>query len=147
MAIASEATRRFSVRLQTLINKEVIVTTTTGRKYTGRLLGIDTSSLSIILVKAKDEEGKTWPLVLVSGRVLAEILLSEESIFDAEEFARFLTSRGIPQHYIRIYSDINVVEVAKTLRVSKDGVEGSGPLAQRIRTLYLEYLRSKGVEV
>lgn len=145
--MASEATRRFTARLQTLINKDVIVNTTTGKTYTGKLFGVDHQTLSLILVKARDQDGKAWPLVLISGNILAEILLSEESVFDAEEFANFLTARGVPPHYVRIYKDLNVVEVAKTVRVSKDGVEGTGPMAQRVRTLYLEYLRSKGVEV
>ncbi len=147
MALASEAARRFTVKFQSLINKDIIVTTTTGKTYTGKLYGFDQNSMSVILVKARDSDGKNWPLVIVSGNVLAEILLTEESVFDAEEFSTFLTSRGIPPHYIRVYRDLNVVEVSKSIRVSKNGVEGSGPMAQKIRTLYLEYLRSKGVEV
>ncbi len=147
MAIASEAARRFTVKLQTLINKDVIVNTTTGKSYQGKLFGFDHNTMSLILVKARESTGKTWPLVVISGNILAEILLSEEAVFDAEEFAEFLASRGIPQHYIRIHRDLNIVEISKTIRVSRDGVEGSGPMAQKIRTLYLEYLRSKGVEV
>lgn len=147
MALASEAARRFTVKFQSLINKDVIVRTTTGKTYTGKLYGFDQTSMSVILVKVRDSDGKNWPLVIVSGNVLAEILLTEEAVFDAEEFSTFLTSRGIPPHYIRVYRDLNVVEVSKNIRVSKNGVEGSGPMAQKIRTLYLEYLRSKGVEV
>ncbi len=147
MALASEASRRFVFKLNTLLNKEVIVSTTKGSTYKGKLYGFDHSTLSIILVAATDSEGKRWPIVMVPGHSITELLVEETAIFDAKEFADFLVKNGIAMHQIRIYEDLNIVEVARSVRVSKDGVEGSGPLAQRIHTLYREFLRRKGVEV
>ncbi len=147
MALATEASRRFVVKLNTLLGKNVVVDTVKGKTFRGKLYGLDHASLSIALVGAVDEAGNKWPLVIVTGHNIAEIMVEESAIFDAKEFADFLVRHGgIALHQVRVYEDINVVEVARSVRVSKDGVEGSGPLAQRVHTLYREYLRRKGVE-
>jgi len=147
MALASEASRRFVFKLNTLLNKDVIVSTSKGSTYKGKLYGFDHSTLSIILVGAVDQDGKKWPVVMVPGHSITELLVEESAVFDAKEFAEFLTKHGIAMHQIRIYEDLNIVEIARSVKVTKDGVEGAGPLAQRIHTLYKEYLRKKGVEV
>ncbi len=148
MAFASEAARRFGVKLNALLDKKVVVKLTTGREYRGKLAGFDMNTMSVALEVASDNENRNWPIAIIHGNVISEILVEESSIFNAKEFAGFLTRHGgIPPHQIRVYEDINVVEIARTIRVSKDGVEGIGPLAHRVNTLYREYLRRKGVNI
>ena len=148
MAFATEATRRFTARLNSLLDKTITVRLTNGRAYTGKLVGFEHSSLSLVLESATDNENKNWPIVIIRGGVISEILVSETAIFDAKEFAEFLVRYGgIPLHQIKVYEDLNVVEVAKSVRVTKNGVEGAGPLAHRLNTLFREYLRRKGVRV
>ncbi len=147
MALAAEASRRFTSKLNTLLDKKVIVRLSNGRTYKGRLSGIDMNSLSLLLEAAEDQAGGQWPTVVVYGSSITEILVEEEAVFVAREFADFLAKHGgIGWHLMRVYDDINVLEVTKSVRVTKDGVEGSGPLAQKVYTLYKEYLRSKGVK-
>ncbi|MEM0340514.1 MAG: Lsm family RNA-binding protein [Acidilobaceae archaeon] len=148
MSIPSEASRRLYSKLSSLLDKEVSVKLTNGRLYKGKLGGLDFSNLNMILEKAVDSDGRTWPLVFISGTSISEVILEEGSVFDAKEFAEFLAVQGgIGRHLIKIYEDVNIVEIGKMIRVSANGIEGSGPMAQKIHTLYLEYLRSKGVRV
>ncbi len=148
MAYASEAARRFTMKLNSLLNKNIILKLKNGKEYKGRLAGYDMNTLSIALEAASDSEGKSWPIAIIYGDVISEILVEESAIFNAREFAEFLyQAGGIPPHQIRVFEDINVVEVAKTIRVTKDGVEGVGPLAHKVNSLFREYLRRKGVRV
>jgi len=145
MALATEAARRFAAKLNSMLDKRITVVLTSGKEYVGKLVGIDATSMSLVLEKAESSGGAKVPLVFIYGSSISEIILTEESIFDAKEFAEFLEREGgIGRHLIKVYEDINVVEVSKNVRVSKDGVEGSGVLAQRIHTLFMEYMRQKG---
>lgn len=146
MAYASEAVRRLTVKLNSMLGKKVSVTTTSGKRFSGVLAGIDPSSMTLILENAVEEGSpdSSIPLVVVSGNVLAEIYASEESLFKAREFAEFIVKYGgIARHQVKLYDDVNVVEVGG-VRVTENGVEGSGILAQKIYTLYREYMRRKG---
>ncbi len=148
MVFASDAARRFTVKLNTLLDKVIIVKLVNGRTYKGKLAGFDQSTLSIALEAAVDNENNNWPIAIIYGSTISEILVEEGSIFSAKEFSEFLIKHGgIPPHQIRVYEDINVVEIARSVKVSKDGVEGAGPLAHRINTLFREYMRRKGVRI
>lgn len=148
MAYAGDAARRYMSRLVSLIDKNITVRLKNGRTYKGKLVGFEPNTLNIALEGVADEEGNSWPLVIVKGDVVGEILIEKEAIFDAKEFAEFIVKHGgIPHHQVRVYEDINVVEVARSVRVTKDGVEGAGPLAFRLNSLFREYLRRKGVKV
>ena len=145
---AAEPARRFTARLNSLIDHVVTAVTRDGRVYTGKLTGFDPSSLSIVLEDVKDQQGGSWPVVLLMGGNLAEIRLQEAEVFNAKEFAEFVSRFGnIDKTLVKVYDDANVVEIGRNIRVTKNGVEGSGPLAQKVYTLYREYLRTKGVTV
>ncbi len=148
MVFASDAARRFTVKLNTLLDKVVIVKLVNGRYYKGKLSGFDQATLSLALEAATDSENNNWPIAIIYGNTISEILVEEGAIFSAKEFSEFLVKHGgIPAHQIRVYEDINIVEIARSVKVSKDGVEGSGPLAHRINTMFREYMRRKGVRV
>jgi small nuclear ribonucleoprotein (snRNP)-like protein len=148
MAFASEAARRFMAKLNNLLDKNIVVRLNNGRIYKGVLVGFDPNTLSLALEKAIDNEENSWPIAIVRGESVSEILIEQGAIFDAKEFAEFIVKVGnIPAYQVRVYDDINVVEVARSVRVSKDGVEGAGPLAHRLNSLFREYLRRKGVRV
>ncbi|AFZ70965.1 small nuclear ribonucleoprotein [Caldisphaera lagunensis DSM 15908] len=146
MSASPEPARRFVSRLNSLLDRNVTIKLINGRTYTGKLTGYDPTTYSIMLESAKDNEGNIWPLSIIYGNNISEILMGESEIFNAKEFSEFLSRFGnIEKHLIKVYDDINVVEVGKSIKVSKDGVEGSGPLAQKIYSIYREYLRTKGI--
>jgi small nuclear ribonucleoprotein (snRNP)-like protein len=147
LALPSEALRRFASKLNSIIDKKVKVTLNNGKVYTGKLYAIDYNSLNTILEFAADGEGNEYPLVIINGSDIVEVVLEEGGFFDAKEFAEFIVKHGIARHMIKVYEDLGVVEVGRGIRITKDGVEGAGPMAQRLFTLYREYLRRKGVNV
>ncbi|GAB6148398.1 Lsm family RNA-binding protein [Stetteria hydrogenophila] len=142
MSALGEAARRLTIKLNSLLGKEVTVVLRDGKRYTGKVSGLDAGSLTLALEPARDGEGNSWPLAIISGGSISEILVTETSKFNAEEFAEFLIKYGgFAPHSVKVYPESNVVEVSRSVRVTKDGVEGAGPLAQRVYTLYKEYLR------
>jgi len=150
MAYPTEPLRRLTSKLLSLIDSPVVVILRDGRKYTGTLVGIDTQSLTLALSDARvgGEDEKGIPLVIIRGDVISEIISYEYSVFDPEEFADFLVRHGgIERHLIRVYKDLGVVEIGRGVRVTKDGVEGSGALAHRAYSLFREYMRQKGAKV
>ena len=148
MAFAGDATRRYMARLTNLLDKTVTVRLNNGRTYKGKLVGFEPNTLNLVLEGATDNSKNSWPIVIVRGESISEILIEKEAIFDAKEFADFIVRYGgIPHHQVRVFEDINVVEVARSIRVTKDGVEGAGPLAFKLNSLFREYLRRKGVRV
>nr|UMA73082.1 putative LSM domain-containing protein ITB [uncultured archaeon] len=148
MSVAAEPARRFTAKVNGLIDRVVITVTKDGRAYTGRPTGFDPATMSVILEEVKDQQGASWPFVLIMGSNIAEIRVSESEVFNAKEFAEFLARFGnIDRSLIRVFEDANAVEVSRSVRVTKNGVEGVGPLAQKVNTLFREYLRTKGVSV
>ncbi|MGC8573434.1 MAG: Like-Sm ribonucleoprotein, core [Caldisphaera sp.] len=146
MSASPEPARRFVSRLNSLLDRSVTIKLTNGRYYVGKLTGYDPATYSVMLESAKDNEGNLWPVSIIYGGSISEILIGESEIFNAKEFSEFLTRFGnIEKHLIKVYDDINVVEIGKNIKVSKDGVEGSGPLAQKIYSIFREYLRTKGI--
>lgn len=149
MAYPTEPLRRLTSKILALMESPVIVVLKNGRKYDGKLLGIDTQSLTLALADARVEGSEErLPLVIIRGDSISEIISLEYSFFDPEEFAEFIVKHGgIERHLIRVHKDLGVVEIGRGVRVTKDGVEGSGALAHRAYSLYREYLRQKGVKI
>jgi small nuclear ribonucleoprotein (snRNP)-like protein len=148
LAYPAEPLRRLNSKIMSLIDQEIMVRLRDGRSYEGRLEGIDPQSLTLVLRDAKGSDGEQVPLIIIHGDVISEIAATEYTVFDPEEFAEFAVKHGgIERHLIRVHKDLGIVEIGRGVRVTKDGVEGSGILAQRAYTLYREYLRQKGVKV
>jgi len=146
MAVSPEPARRFVSKLNSMLDRLVTVRLLNGRNYFGKLSGYDPSTYTLMLENAKDDQGNSWPLAIIFSNNISELLIGEGEIFNAKEFSEFLMRFGnIERHLIRVYDDINVVEIGRNIKASKDGVQGSGPLAQKIYSIYREYLRTKGV--
>jgi hypothetical protein len=79
--------------------------------------------------------------------VISEIILKTAPIFDAREFAEILQRNlSLRPGDIKLYDDVGVITVMEKIRVTESGVEGTGPMAQRIYDLYNDYIskRKKG---
>lgn len=148
MTLAAEPSRRLVAKLNGMLDKNILVRLSSGKTYKGKLVGFDINNLNMVLEAVEDSEGNRWALVLIGGHSVSEVILEEGSVFDAKEFAEYLVTHGnIGRHLIKVYEDVNIVEVGKIVRVTASGVEGTGPMAQKVHTLFMEYLRSKGLRV
>ena len=134
----SVAQRKFFTEVATLVDKSVIVTTTTGKTFSGTLIGINPDTLSLCLAEAKDEEGKILHRVFLNGNVVAQIL-SVEKPFDLKALADRL-EKVFPT-MVKLYEDKGFIWVMDKVKVTEKGVvEGSGPAAERVQKVYEQFI-------
>ncbi len=130
----SVAQRKLATEIAALVDKNVTVNTTTGKKVVGTLLGINPDNLSLCLAEAKDETGITARRVFLNGAVVAQIT-STEKPFDLKALAGRL-EKVFPT-MVKLYEDQGFIWVMDKVKVTERGVvEGSGPAAERVQRVY-----------
>jgi len=134
----SAAERRFLGEVGSLIDKTVMVTTSSNKSYTGTLVGIYPDSLSLCLANASDEKGQVIHRVILSGNVVAQILAIEKA-FDLRGLAERL-EKVFPR-MVRLYEKEGFIWVMDKIKVTENGiVEGSGPAAERVQRVYSQFI-------
>jgi small nuclear ribonucleoprotein (snRNP)-like protein len=132
------AQRKFFTEVAALVDKNVMVITTTGKTYSGSLIGINPDTLSLCLADAKDEEGRTLHRVFLNGSVVAQII-SVEKPFDLKALADRL-EKVFPT-MVKLYEDKGFIWVMDKVKVTEKGVvEGSGPAAERVQKVYEQFV-------
>ncbi|MEM0240124.1 MAG: Lsm family RNA-binding protein [Candidatus Nezhaarchaeales archaeon] len=135
------ASRRFLTELSSLLDKKVKVIISSGSSYEGKLIAYDQSTFSLILANAKDERGNVYARVLINGHYVTQILRLEEP-FDLKGLAEVL-EKAFPNMVV-LHEDAGVITVMDRVRVSEAGViEGSGPIAERVKRIFEEFVASK----
>jgi len=133
----SVAQRKYFAEVSALMDRAVVVATTTGKTYSGTLIGINPDNLSLCLSGAKDEEGKKLHRVFLNGSVVAQIL-GVEKPFDLKSLADRL-EKVFPT-MVRLYEDKGFIWVMDKVKVTEKGVvEGSGPAAERVQKVYDQF--------
>ena len=134
----SVAQRKFFSEVAALIEKTVIVETTTGKKFIGTLTGIHPDSLNLCIAEAKDEAGQVAHRVFLTGNVISQIS-STEKPFDLKSLANRL-EKVFPT-MVKLYEDKGFIWVMNKVKVTEKGVvEGSGPAAERVQRVYNQFL-------
>ncbi len=134
----SVAQRKFFIEVAALVDKPVMVTTTTGKTFTGTLIGINQDNLSLCISEAKDEAGKVAHRVFLNGTVVAQILSSEKP-FDLKALATRL-EKVFPT-MVKLYDDKGFIWVMDKVKLTEKGVvEGSGPAADRVQKVYEQFM-------
>jgi small nuclear ribonucleoprotein (snRNP)-like protein len=132
------AQRKFFTEVAALVDKNVMVATTTGKTYNGSLVGINPDTLSLCLADAKDEEGRILHRVFLNGSVVAQII-SVEKPFDLKALADRL-EKVFPT-MVKLYEDKGFIWVMDKVKVTEKGVvEGSGPAAERVQKVYAQFV-------
>jgi small nuclear ribonucleoprotein (snRNP)-like protein len=130
----SVAQRKYFTEVSALADKNVIVTTTNGKKFNGILIGINPDNLSLCLSKAKDEDGRIMHRVFLNGNIVAHIFAVEKP-FDLKALAERL-EKVFPT-MVRLYEDKGFIWVMDKVKLTEKGVvEGSGPAAERVQKVY-----------
>ncbi len=141
--IMSSSTRKFFVELQNLMNKKVRVVTVTNHIFEGELQGFDQNTLSICLVNAADSEGVKYHRVFILGHQLATIFEVEKP-FDLKGLADEISKLFPQPGQVKLHESAGVISVLDNkITVTEDGVEGEGPLAERINAVYSKYMEEK----
>jgi small nuclear ribonucleoprotein (snRNP)-like protein len=130
----SVAQRKYFTEVSALADKNVIVVTTSGKKFNGILIGINPDNLSLCLSEAKDEEGRILHRVFLNGNIVAHIFAVEKP-FDLKALAERL-EKVFPT-MVRLYEDKGFIWVMDKVKLTEKGVvEGSGPAAERVQKVY-----------
>jgi small nuclear ribonucleoprotein (snRNP)-like protein len=130
----SVAQRKYFTEVSALADKNVIVMTTSGKKFTGILTGINPDNLSLCLSEAKDDEGRILHRVFLNGNIVAQIFAVEKP-FDLKALAERL-EKVFPT-MVRLYEDKGFIWVMDKVKLTEKGVvEGSGPAAERVQKVY-----------
>jgi len=139
--MSAVADRRFMEEIAGLLQKGVTVSTSNGKNYTGILSGVDSHSLNVCLSAAKDETGKVYHKLFLSGSSVTQIFSSEKP-FDLQALADRL-DRVFPR-MVKVSEGAGIIVVMDRIRVSEKGIlEGSGPAAERVQKVYEEFIRGQ----
>lgn len=137
----STARRKFFGEVAALLDKTVMVVTMDGKAYSGTLAGINPDTLSLCLADAKDEKGKVMHRIFLNGSAVASISAIEKP-FDLKALAERL-DKVFPT-LVRLYEDKGFIWVMDKIKVTEKGViEGSGPAAERVQTVYEHFVSEK----
>ncbi|QKQ99873.1 Sm ribonucleo [Metallosphaera tengchongensis] len=138
------STKRIMGDMNTLLDKTVIVKLSNGRSYSGLLSSYELNPFIIGLANAKDNENNVYYKVFINGLMISEVIVKSPPLFDVREFAEMLQKTlGLRQGDVKLYEEAGVITVMEKIKVSESGVEGSGPMAQRIYDLYNDYIAKK----
>ncbi len=131
--------RRFMEELSTLLQKQITIVTSSAKNYNGILSGVDSHTLNVCLTEAKDETGKLFPKLFLSGSIVTQIYSSEKP-FNLQALADRL-ERVFPR-MIKLNEEAGIIVVMERIRVSEKGIiEGTGPAAERVQKVYDEFVR------
>ena len=140
----STGARQFFKELASLIGATVVVSTSTGKTLTGKMKGYDPTSLSVVLADARDADGTLFHRIVLTGHTIVELVKTEDP-FDLKGLAEQLETI-FPPGEVRFIEDARVIVVLNKVRVTEEGVEGSGPLADRIRKVYTRFVEEQEVK-
>ena len=139
--MSSAADRKFSEELALLLQKPIVVETSSGKRYTGILSGVDTDTLTVCIADCTDESGKTVHRLFVTGRSIAQMYTVEKP-FALQSLADRL-ERVFPR-MVRVVEGAGVIVVMDKIRVGEKGImEGSGPAAERVQRVYDEFMKEQ----
>ena len=137
----STGARHFFKELAALIGATVVVSTNKGKTLTGKMRGYDPATLSVVLADAHDKKGALYHRIVVTGHTILELIKTEDP-FDLKGLAEQLETL-FPPGEVRFLEDARVIVVLNKVRVTEQGVEGTGPLADRIRKVYTRFVEEQ----
>ena len=134
------ASRNYLKELIPLVDKYVAVETKTDETSFGILKGIHPETMMIVLKDAKRKsDGRQFPRVIIHGNTIAIIYLEEEP-FDLEGLKAEL-EKAFPQPgSIKYYPEAETITILDRVKVTEQGVEGTGLIADRVRQIWQRYV-------
>ncbi len=135
------AMRAFNREMAAVVGATVEVELTNGKNYAGTLIGIDQNSLSIVLEEVTGDA--VVPKMFIYGPSIVSFSVSEKEV-SIEGLAREL-EKQFPPGGIVYHQDTGIIIVMNKIRISPEGVDGSGPLAERVRQIAEPWLRDRGL--
>lgn len=135
----------FNKELADLKGKYITVVTTTGKSFNGLLKAWNPDTFDLCLSNVN--EGKnSYFKVFLRGPIISEILISEQP-FDLRGLALELQDRlNLLEADVKLYADARMIQVLNKVKVTEKGVEGTGPVADRVRVVFEQFMESLAEE-
>ncbi len=135
------ASKRFTDELSLLLDKNVVVSTSSGIKISGRLIAYNPTDYSLWLADAQTSDGRTIIKLFIAGREVSMIELIE---LGPDLQALYERINRLFPNMARYYKEAGVIVVMDRIRVTKDGVvEGTGPAAERVQKIWEEWKKEQ----
>lgn len=146
MSMVGQAKRTFQKEITVFNNKRVAVILKNGRKYVGELKGLSPETLTCVLIKAKrDDDTNEIHRICLNGDQIAEIYLEEEP-FNLLGLKDELETIFRRPGDVKVYDEAGLIVVLERVKVSETGVEGTGPVADRVRAIFNRYSSNQASE-
>jgi len=130
--------RQFNTELGNLIDKIVKVYLNDDKFFVGQLKGVSEDT-DLILNNAKNEKGKMFPTLLIRNNYYNFVSLEEEP-FPMQALADRIATI-FPKGHVDYIEEQGVISILSgKIIVNEDGVKGSGPSAERVRTIYKQFI-------
>ncbi|NHJ03373.1 MAG: hypothetical protein EAX90_00995 [Candidatus Heimdallarchaeota archaeon] len=131
----------FNKELADLKDKYITVVSTTGKSFNGLLKSWNPDTFDLCLTNVI--EGKnSYFKVFLRGPTIAEILVNEQP-FDLNALAAELQSRlNLLEADVKVFNDARIIQVLNKVKVSEKGVEGTGPVADRVRAVFDQFMET-----
>ena len=134
---------RFFGEFTKMLNSRVKVITSS-KVYTGALVGYDRTTMTICLKEASDNEGATYSKIVIYGQTIHEIIETKKA-FDLKKLAEDLQTM-FPRGEVKLDTEADAIIVLNKIKVTEKGVQGTGPLAERVRNVYDRFIDSMEAE-
>ena len=128
--------KNFKIELNTFAGKNVIIETISGKKIKGVLIGLNPDDMSLIVGDAV-VDNQQHHRIFLAGQTVAEIYLGEAP-FDIQGLRTEL-ERVFKKSGVRYFEDTQTILVMDRYKVTEEGVEGEGPVADRVRRIWSNF--------
>ncbi|MFW9909605.1 MAG: Lsm family RNA-binding protein [Candidatus Thorarchaeota archaeon] len=135
------AMRAFNREMAAVVGATVEVELNNGKKYSGTLVGIDQTTLSIILAEVTGDAAV--PKMFIYGNSIVSFSVSEKEV-SIEGLAKEL-EKQFPPGGVQYFPDRQIIVVMNRIRITPEGVDGSGPLYERILQIAEPWLKERGL--
>jgi hypothetical protein len=133
------ASKRFNDEFALILDKTVKVVASTG-VYTGRVLAYNPGDYSLWMADVKEEKGETYSKLFLAGHSILRVEVLETGP-DLSQLAERL-NRLFP-NLVVYHKESDTIVVMDRLRVTREGVFGEGPAAERVKRVYEEFMREQ----
>ncbi|MHA1527003.1 MAG: Lsm family RNA-binding protein [Promethearchaeota archaeon] len=129
--------RLFNTEMQGLIDKVVKVYLEEDKFFVGQLKGVSEDG-NLILNNAKNEKNKTFPKILIRNSFYNFVSVEEEP-FPMQALADRI-AKIFSKGHVDYKEDQNVISILNgKIIVDEEGVRGSGPSAERVKTIFEQF--------
>ena len=142
----------YTRELSSFLGKRVVVdtiSTTPDQKpktYTGKMTAIVPEGgsgfvvLKDVIVKEGDQQVNKFHKIFINGNLVSTIVV-EDVPFDLPKLAMELEKTFRRPGDVKLYEDSGLIVVLERVKVTEKGVEGTGPVADRVDAIYNRFIK------